>query len=156
MILTRRSGRAQPSTPPASARAIPGWVATVVGLGALLTIAGAVIAIADPAILLDPADHVTGAVRVYAGYLFARNLALGVMLIALLALRARHLLVGLMVLTAAIQVLDVAVDAATGRWLLVPGLLVFAGAFILGARRLADRPLWRVLAWCDAAIPPRP
>jgi hypothetical protein len=116
--------------------------------------AGAVIAIADPAMLLGPGDHVTDAVRVYAGYLFSRNLALAVMLIATLVMRARRVLAGLMVLTAAIQILDTAVDAATGRWILVPGLLVFTAAFLLGAHRLADQPLWCPAAWRDGPTPP--
>jgi hypothetical protein len=89
--------------------------------------------------LLGPDDHVTDAVRVYAGYLFSRNLAVAGTLIAAFAVRARRLLAGLMVLTAAIQILDTAVDAATGRWILVPGLLVFAATFLVGAHRLVCR-----------------
>jgi hypothetical protein len=48
-----------------------------------------------------------------------------------------------MVLAAAVQGMDTAVDAITGRWTLVPGLLIFTTSFLLGARRLADQPLWR-------------
>lgn len=148
MSLSRRSKPARSSTPPAEptpppAPAIPGWVATIAGLGALLTAAGAIIAIVDPALLLGPGDQVNHAVRVYAGYLFSRNLALAAMLIAALLARSRRGLADLMVLTAAIQGLDTAVDATTGRWTLVPGLLVFTTSFLLGARRLADQPRWR-------------
>lgn len=154
MSITEGSSPARTSPRPAhptapDARAIPGWVATIVGVGALLTTAGAVIAIADPAMLLGPGEPVTAAVHVYAGYLFARNLALTLALIATVVMRARRMLVGLMVLTGAIQVIDVVVDAATGRAMLVPGLLVFAAAFILGANRLADQPLWRAATWRD-------
>jgi len=42
---------------------------------------------------------------------------------------------------AAVQVLDVMVDAATGRWALVPGLTIFAATFALGATRLAGSGL---------------
>lgn len=160
MTMTHRSPRTRSSTPPAkptasTTQAIPGWLATIVGLGALLTTAGAVIAIADPAMLLGAGEHVTDAVRVYAGYLFSRNLVLAVMLIVTLIMRARRMLAGLMVLTAAIQALDVVVDAATGRWILVPGLLVFTVAFLLGAHRLVDQPLWRPATWRDAPASPR-
>jgi uncharacterized membrane protein YhaH (DUF805 family) len=43
-----------------------------------------------------------------------------------------------MALTALIQLFDIMLDAATARWVLIPGLFVFAAAFALGARRLAD------------------
>ena len=154
MSITQGSSQARTSPSPVeqaapAMRAIPGWVATIVGVGALLTTAGAVIAIADPAMLLGPGEHVTDAVHVYAGYLFARNLALTLALIATLVMQARRMLTGLMVLTGAIQLLDVVVDAATGRAMLVPGLLLIGVAFLFGARRLADQPLWRAAAWRD-------
>lgn len=157
MSLTRRSRRAPSPTPLAGptaphAHAIPRWLTTIVGLGALLTTAGAVIAVADPTMLLGPGEHVTEAVRVYADYLFSRNLALAIMIIAMLLIRARRVLAGLMVLTATIQVLDAAMDAVTGRWTLVPGLLVFTAAFLLGAHRLVDQPLWRRAAWRDGPV----
>lgn len=160
MTMTHRPLRTRSSTPPveptaSTPQAIPGWVATIVGLGALLTTAGAVIAIADPAMLLGAGEHVTDAVRVYAGYLFSRNLVLAVVLIVTLMMRARRMLAGLMVLTAAIQALDVVVDTVTGRWILVPGLVVFTVAFLLGARRLVDQPLWRPATWRDTSTPPR-
>jgi hypothetical protein len=55
----------------------------------------------------------------------------------------------LMALTATIQVLDVILDVAAGRWLLLPGLLLFAVLFAVGATRLAGQPLWRAAAWLD-------
>ena len=131
----------------APARGIPGWVVALVGVGALLTAAGAVIALADPAMLLGPHEQVSDAVRVYADYLFARNFALSATLIVTLLIGARRPLAGLMTLTAVIQASDLAVDAATGRWMLAPGLLVFTAAFLLGAHRLVDHPLWRTATW---------
>jgi hypothetical protein len=129
-------------------------VAPVVLLGAALTAAGAVIALVRPALLLPPGDQMTDAARVYADYLVARNLALAVMLGVLLAIRARRMLAGLLVLTALIQLLDAVLDAATGRWALVPGLLLFATAFGIAAARGFGQAFWKADAWRDTAAPP--
>jgi hypothetical protein len=129
--------------------AVPGWLVAIVGLGIALTALGAVVAIADPALLLGPGEQVTGATRVYAGYLFSRNLALAAALTAALAIGARRQVVGLVTLAGLIQALDVAVDAATGRWVLVPGLTVLTALFFVAARRLAGQPLWRPGTWRD-------
>ena len=48
-----------------------------------------------------------------------------------------------------IQVIDVVVDAATGRAMLAPGLLLIGVAFLFGAHRLSDQPLWRAATWRD-------
>lgn len=98
--------------------------------GVLLTIAGAVISKLDPTLLTN-GSPMTEAARVYADYLFARNLALAVVVLLLLAIRARRMLAGLMVLVALIQLLDVGDDLARGAWLLIPGVLVFAIVFLL-------------------------
>ena len=82
-----------------------------------------------------------------------------IMLVATLVLRARRELTGLMVLTAAIQVVDAIVDGAGGRWTLVPGVLALGVAFLVGAARLSPRPLWLPGTWRDTAIresPPNP
>lgn len=115
-------------------------------LGALLTAIGAIISKVDPAILTN-GGPITDAVRVYADYLFARNLPLAVMLLLLLAIRARRMLAGFMVLTSLIQFVDVLNDLARGNFLLVPGLLVFATVFLLGAWRLFGQAVWHVDAW---------
>jgi hypothetical protein len=86
--------------------------------------------------LLGPGDAITSGVRVYAGYLVSRNLALATMLLVLLFFRTRQMLRGMMLLTAVIQALDAVLDAAEGRWVIVPGVLVFAAVFLLGARFL--------------------
>jgi uncharacterized membrane protein YedE/YeeE len=93
------------------------------------------------------------AARVYAHYLVARNLAVAIVLGILLAMRARRLLAGLLVLTALIQLLDAGLDAATGRWALVPGLLVLTAAFLVGAARLCGQALWQVATWQDTPTP---
>ena len=122
-------------------RRIPGWVIAVVCIGALLTGAGAAISLIDPALLLAPGEAVTGGVQTYAGYLFSRDLAMAAALLIALGLRRPRLLAAFMALTAAVQILDVMVDAATARWALVPGLTVFAATFAFGASRLVGSGL---------------
>jgi hypothetical protein len=127
---------------------IPLWVSIVVIIGALLSAAGAVISKIDP-MLLTNGNPITDATRVYADYVFARSLTLAVMLLFLLALRARHMLAGFMVLIALIQIVDVIDDLARGAFLLAPGLLVFAIIFLLGAWRLFGQGIWHIGAWRD-------
>jgi hypothetical protein len=108
----------------------------IVILGALLMVAGACIAVLRPAQLLAPGDAVTGGVRVYAGYLFSRNLALGVLLVLMLRLRAWGAMRGLMVLYATVQFLDAIMDAVEGRWAILPVVVVLGALFAVGAARL--------------------
>jgi hypothetical protein len=125
----------------------PAWVYAVVILGALLTAAGAVIALIRPAMLVSPIDQINGAVHIYAGYLAARNFALAILLVTLLVLRARGALSNLMVLVAFIQILDALMDVAEQRWAIVPGVLVFGAVYLVAARRLCGYPFWRLEAW---------
>lgn len=117
---------------PLSITRIPWWISTVVVLGALLTLVGAVISKVDPTMLTN-GSPMTGAVQVYADYLFARDLPLAVMLFLFLALKARQILASFMLLTALIQLVDVIDNLTRGAFMLVPGLLVFALAFLIGA-----------------------
>ncbi len=128
---------------------IPLWASIVVILGALLTTTGAVISKVDPTLLTN-GRVTTEAVRVYADYMFARNLALAVMLLFLLGVRARRMLAGFMILIALIQVFDVVDDLARGAFLLVPGLLVFAIVFLIGAWKLFGQAIWHIEVWRDA------
>jgi hypothetical protein len=114
----------------------PRWVTAVVILGALLMVVGELLAVLRPAQLLAPGEVVTGAVRVYAGYLFSRNLALGVLLVVMLRLRARGALRGLMVLYASVQFLDAIMDAVEGRWAILPVVVVLGVLFAVGTARL--------------------
>ena len=125
---------------------IPLWVSIVVILGALLTTTGAVISKVDPTLLTN-GSAMTEAAQVYADYMFARNLSLAVMLLFLLVVRARRMLAGFMVLIALIQIVDVIDDLARGALLLVPGLLVFAIVFLIGASVLFGRAVWHVNVW---------
>jgi hypothetical protein len=131
----------------ASAR-IPWWVAIIVMLGALLTIGGAVISKMDPTVLTN-SSPMTGAAWVYADYVFSRNLALGLMVLLLLAIRAKRMLAGFMVLIALIQLIDLLGDIASGDFSLAAGLLVFTIVFLLGAWQLFGQPLWHREAWRD-------
>ena len=132
-----------------SPASLPGWVAISLVLGALLMATGAIIALIHPAMLVSPDAEINSAVRVYAGYLVSRNLALALMLLAMLGMRARGVLSSLMVLTAFVQLLDAGMDLWEGRWPLVPGVLVFAVVFFLGAARLSGQPFWKLAAWRD-------
>jgi hypothetical protein len=67
----------------------------------------------------------------------------------LLVVRASKLLAGALLLAALIQAVDVVVDAATGRLVLVPGLAVLSVLMIAAATRLARRPVWRIASWRD-------
>jgi hypothetical protein len=132
------------------ASAIPTWVVAVVVLGAILTAIGAVIALVNPAMLTAPHVDINGAVRIYAGYLAARNFALAFMLVALLLMRARRALGNLMVLVGLIQILDFCMDCAEARWAVAPGVFVFGLIFLAGAARLSGAPFWRREAWISA------
>ena len=127
---------------------IPLWVSIVVIIGALLTITGAVISKVDP-MLLTNGGPMTEAAQVYADYTFARNLALAVMVLFLLGVRARRMLAGFMMLIALIQIVDVINDLMRGDFLLVPGLLVFAIVFLIGAWRLFGQAVWHIETWRD-------
>jgi hypothetical protein len=127
--------------------AIPWWVRAAVVVGALLMATGAILALVNPAMLVGPHEEINGAVRVFAGYLFARNGALAVMLIALLTLGAKRALSQTMILVALIQFLDAGVDCAEGRWVIAPGVVVFGIVFLIGASKLSRSPIWSVRAW---------
>jgi hypothetical protein len=118
----------------------------VVNFGAVLTLASGVIAKVAPTLVTD-GSAVTGTARVYADYVFARNLPLALLLLALLALWARRMLAGFMVLTGLIQLVDVANDLLRGDFVLVPGLLVFALLFLFGAWKLFGQAIWRADTW---------
>ncbi len=117
-------------------------------LGALSLLTGAVISKVDPTLLTN-GGSMTETARVYADYLFARNLPLAIMVLLLLAVRARRMLAGFMVLIALIQLVDLGDDLARGALLLVPDVLVFAIVFLFGAGKLFGQAVWHVDAWRD-------
>ncbi len=126
----------------------PLWVSIVVILGALLTLAGAVISKVYPTFLTN-GNPMTDSARIYAGYTFAQDISLAVMLLLLLGVRARRMLAGFMVLTVLIQAVDIVDDLFRGAFLLLPGVFVFAIVFLLAAGRLFGRAIRHVDAWRD-------
>jgi hypothetical protein len=139
MIKTKAEG--------ARGRMVPVWVKGVVVLSAVLTGMGAVIAIAQPGMLVEPHAEITSAVRIYAGYLMARNLTLSLMLLVLLAAGARRGLGNLLAVVGLIQVVDCVVDLFENRWTIAPGVLVLGLLCLLAASRLCGALLWRKDAW---------
>ncbi len=111
---------------------IPWWLSAIVILGALLMALGAGIALLQPARLASPHDQINGAVHVYAGYFAARALALSILLVAALTLRARALLQSLMLLTVVVQALDLVMDCMEARWAVIPGVVVLGLMFLAG------------------------
>jgi hypothetical protein len=126
---------------------MPWWVWAIVLVGAFLLGAGGFIALVHPAMFASPQDEINGAVRIYAGYVAARDLGLAIMLIAALSLRAKGALNMMMLLIALIQILDALIDLQEGRYLIVPGVLVLGLLFFAGAARLSGYPFWKVGAW---------
>jgi hypothetical protein len=137
-----------PATRPAAGDSRIPWVLRlIVILGALLNAMGAAIALTNPAMLVSPQDPINGAVHIYAGYLAARNLALALVLVALLALGARRALGNLMAFAGLIQLLDAGMDLAEKRWAVMPGVLVLGVVFLVAAAYLSGNPFWRAEAW---------
>lgn len=148
----------QPVTPRppmsgSSARpALPWWVLTIVIVCALLMATGAIMALVNPAMLADSDEKINGAVRVYAGYLVSRNLAIAAMLLGTLIAGARRPLGAMMVLAALVQFMDAVIDCFEARWTLVPGVLVLVLLLLIAASRVSQRRLLKVGFWRD---PPR-
>ena len=117
-------------------RPVPRWLIALVIVGALLTAAGAAMA------LFPSADHLNAAGQHYADYFVTRNFALSLFLLVTLARRAWRILPGLMTLTALIQSLDAVTALATGQFGLVPIDLAFAVLFLIGAARLWRHAIW--------------
>jgi len=129
---------------------LPWWLQMIVLLGALLMAAGAAIAILNPAMLVSPHDEINAAVHVYAGYLFSRNAALAILLVASMLCRSKGTLNTLILLTAFIQLLDAIVDCMEGHWAIVPGVVFFGLLFLWASARLSGHPFWRKEAWSPA------
>lgn len=145
----------QPVTPRppvsgSSARpALPWWVLTIVIVCALLMATGAIMALVNPAMLADSDEKINGAVRVYAGYLVSRNLAIAAMLLGTLIAGARRPLGAMMVLAALVQFMDAVIDCFEARWTLVPGVLVLVLLLLIAASRVSQQRLLKVGFWRD-------
>jgi hypothetical protein len=126
---------------------IPWWVRSVVVVGSLLMAAGALIALIHPALLVSPGAEISGAVRVYAGYLFSRNLAVAIMLLLAMGVGCRMSLNILLILAGLIQFLDAGVDCTEGRWPIAIGVTVLGTLFLRASARISGAPFWRAEAW---------
>jgi hypothetical protein len=126
---------------------IPLWVRVFVVAGGLLVALGGFIALVNPSMLMSPNDQITNGVKIYAGYVVARNLALGLFLPLLLLIRARRALGSMMVLVGLIQILDVIMDCIEGRRAIAPGVLVLGILYLIAAARVSGAPFWRRAAW---------
>ncbi len=136
---------------PQATSSLSWWLVAIVAVGAILIMAGGLIALFRPQMLLAPHQEITQAVRVYAGYVVSRNLMLGLLLLTALSLRARGPLSTLMVLYAGIQFLDAILDCVEGRWAIAPGIVVLGLLFLMGAARVSGHPLWSAKGWQQAS-----
>ena len=125
----------------------PLWVRIVVSIGAVLLIAGVLISLLHPILLVSPHDEINPAVRVFAAYTFSRDLGLAIVLVTALLLRARATLNGMLLLTGFIQVLDAFTDCLDHRWAIVPAAVVIGALFFLAAAALSGAPFWKIQAW---------
>ena len=125
---------------------IPLWIFIGVIIGAMLLTTGAVMSKLDPSLLTN-GDPITAATRVYADYTFARDLPLAVGLLLLLAIQARQMLAGLMVLVGLMQLMDTLNDLARADFMIVPIVLLFAIVFLLGAWQLFGQAVWHIDTW---------
>jgi hypothetical protein len=147
--MIQRKSSAEASAVAVANQGIVWWVQLIVILGALLTAAGAVIALIHPAMLASPRDEINGAVHIFAGYFAARNLGLAGALLALLAIRAKRALGQLLAVVGFIQIIDTPIDCFEGRWPVVPGVFILGIVFLIAAAKLCGHPSWRRGAWTE-------
>jgi hypothetical protein len=125
-----------------------GWFPKVVAaLGALLLLAGTLIALLHPVTLVSPHDEINGAVHIYAGYLACRNLAMAIMLLAALGLAAKRLLNNLLLLVSLVQFLDALIDVVEGRLPVAIGVMILAVLFSAASASHSGYPFWQIRAW---------
>jgi hypothetical protein len=132
-----------------SSGGISWWVQLVTIVGSMLMAAGAIIGLVNPGMLVGHQADINDAVRVFAGYFAARNLAVACLLLVLLAIRAGRALGHVTALAACIQLVDLVLDCVEGRWSIAPGVLVVGLLFFLASIKLSGHPLWRRQAWVE-------
>ena len=121
-------------------------VVAVVSVGAAVVLAGGLIAWFRPEQLLPSGEPASAGVHLYGLRMAARAIPVAVALVALLAIGARRMLGGLLVLVAAIEVGDCVSALANGDWFELSGAVV-AAAFLWAAARLLGAPWWTARAW---------
>ena len=139
---------AAPPTPGPSGR----WIAPLVILGALGVGSLAVGALFAPKTLLATGEHMNSAARVWARYAAAYSVALAIMLLGLLAVRARRILAGTLVQAAMSEVFLAVVAIVGKRWEQLPANAVLIAIFLMCATRLFGEKPWRAAVWRDVAL----
>ena len=118
-------------------------VAAVVILGVLFNAAVGLLSLLAPTGFLaavgQASPSMTPATSVFAEYAGARELAIAVALIVCAASRIAPALAGVLVVAATANTLDAVEALASGRWLQLPGALLFAMAFTGAAIWFARR-----------------
>ena len=97
--------------------------------------------------LVGNGEEMNAAARIFAGYLFSRNLAIAALLVGALIAGARKALGTLMLLTAAVQLIDGVVDSYEQRWMIVPGVVVLGCLFAMAAGGVVGSPVWKTKFW---------
>lgn len=124
------------------------WVTVIIILGILLMLVGGLVSKLHPSLLTN-GHTVPNDVRIYTDYMFSRSLALAVVMLAFLAIKARRALAVLLVVLTLIQCIDFINDATRGDFMLLPGIFVLIILFLIAARQLLGQPLWQQDAWCQ-------
>ena len=118
---------------------IPVPVTVVVIVGTVIILVGGLIAWLDPAVLMPAGSSVSRGVELYGQRMAARNLALGIVLGALVSVRAARELAVAVVLVVLVEIGDTISSIADADWAQASGLLI-AVAFAWSAWRLLRRP----------------
>lgn len=109
----------------------------VVILGALLIGAAGLASIFAPQVVLTAVGvsgvPINAGTEIFARYTGARDVALAVMLLILVAARSRRVLAGLVVATALANALDCVFDLVAQRWPAAPGPFSFAVLYLAAA-----------------------
>jgi hypothetical protein len=118
-------------------RIVSTLVGAVVILGAVFNGAVGALSLLSPttflAVIGQSTPELTPGVLAFAGYAGARELAIAVGLVVLLAVRATPALAGVLVVAALANAIDAAGAVTAQRWVQLPGAVVFALAYASAA-----------------------
>lgn len=124
----------------------------IVIVGTLITVVGGLVAWLHPATLIPAGSPLTHGVDLYAQRMAARNLALGVALIVLLAARAARPLATVMAVIVLVEIGDTISAIVNADWAQASGILV-AVAFAWAASRLLGAPPWKPMSYRSTTQP---
>jgi hypothetical protein len=131
---------------------IPSWITAIVIIGTVITIVGGLVAWLHPATLIPGGSPVTHGVDLYGQRMAARNLALGIALIVLLAIRAARPLATVMAVIVLVEIGDTISAIVNADWAQASGVVV-AVAFAWAASRLLGAPLWKPASYRSTTLP---